>query len=244
MESTPDPPSIVWQGYRPATWAQRLAAQILDGLFVGGGALTAILGLLIVFGSRLNAHRAGELDDPWAQVVLGVMHEDMGWALFILGVAALLVYAVWCLSTFADGRTPGKQIAGIRVVRTTGEPSSWGGTLVREVVLKWMVGTCFGLVTVGIYCVVDYLWPLWDRNRQALHDKMAETLVVQARPVARRPPPRLSRSPGNRSRPKSRSRPRKPRTHPSSRGVPAMVMQQVVQFRRLAEGDSSAAGPG
>ncbi len=56
----------------------------------------------------------------------------------------------------------------------------------REVVLKWMVGSCLGLVTFGIYCVVDYLWPLWDRNRQALHDKMAETLVVQGRPVARR----------------------------------------------------------
>ena len=186
MESIPDSSSIVWQGYRSATWAQRLAAQLLDCLFVVGGLILAILGLLIVMGSFLKGHHLRELDDPWVQAVLGVLHGGMGWALFILGVAGLLVYAIWCLSTFADGRTPGKQIAGIRVVRTTGEPSGWGNTLVREVVLKWMVGSCLGLVTFGIYCVVDYLWPLWDRNRQALHDKMAETLVVQGRPVARR----------------------------------------------------------
>ncbi len=32
-----------------------------------------------------------------------------------------------------------------------------------------------------IYTVVDHLWPLWDPKRQALHDKMVNTIVVQNR---------------------------------------------------------------
>ena len=190
MESIPDSSTIVWQGYRPATWAQRLAAQLLDCLFVVGGFMLAILGVLIVMISNVEDHvakaAAREWDAPWIVPVLATFREDMGWALFLLGVAAMLCYTVWFLTALADGRTPGKRVAGIRVVRTTGEPIGWGGTLVREVVLKWMVGTFFGILTVFIYCVVDYLWPLWDKNRQALHDKMAETLVVQGGPVARR----------------------------------------------------------
>ena len=36
-------------------------------------------------------------------------------------------------------------------------------------------------VHLGIYFIVfllDYLWPLWDDKRQALHDKVAATQVV------------------------------------------------------------------
>ena len=38
-------------------------------------------------------------------------------------------------------------------------------------------------ITGGIFYAVNYLWPLWDKDRQALHDKMAETLVVMNRPL-------------------------------------------------------------
>ena len=31
----------------------------------------------------------------------------------------------------------------------------------------------------GIYFAAAHLWPLWDRDRQALHDKMIGTLVVR-----------------------------------------------------------------
>ena len=36
-------------------------------------------------------------------------------------------------------------------------------------------------MTGGIYFVVDHLLPLWDKDRQAVHDKMIGTLVVQDR---------------------------------------------------------------
>ena len=223
MESIPDSSDIVWLGYRPATWAQRLAAQLLDFIYVVVGVLLAILGLLIVMASKVDDDlaraAAKEWDAPWIVPALATFREDWGWGLFFLGVAAMLSYTVWFLTSLADGRTPGKRVAGIRVVQTTGEPIGWGGTLVREVVLKWMVGTCFGLLTVGIYCVVDYLWPLWDKNRQALHDKMAETLVVQGYPVAHRgssPAEPAPREPEPPQEPAPPQEPQDPPRHPRS----------------------------
>ena len=66
-----------------------------------------------------------------------------------------------------------------------GEPSGWSHTFVREVILKGVVAHFLAVVTGGLFILVDCLWPLWDGNRQALHDKMAETLVVQVSPVPR-----------------------------------------------------------
>jgi uncharacterized RDD family membrane protein YckC len=36
-----------------------------------------------------------------------------------------------------------------------------------------LIGTLFGLLGL-----LNYLWPLWDQKRQALHDKVASTNVV------------------------------------------------------------------
>jgi hypothetical protein len=31
-----------------------------------------------------------------------------------------------------------------------------------------------------IPAVLDYLWPLWDRRNQALHDKVVSSVVIKA----------------------------------------------------------------
>ena len=53
-----------------------------------------------------------------------------------------------------------------------------GRALLREGVGKQLLA----LITLYTYLIVDYLWPLWDRENQALHDKIASTHVVRARP--------------------------------------------------------------
>ncbi len=79
-----------------------------------------------------------------------------------------------------NGQTLGKQATGIRIVRDDGEQMTFGRALLREGVGKYLLA----LVTLYIYLVVDYLWPLWDRENQALHDKIASTHVVVVRPSA------------------------------------------------------------
>ena len=70
------------------------------------------------------------------------------------------------------------------MIRTNGEPSGWTDTFIREFVLEWLAVGFLSGITGGIFYAVNYLWPLWDKDKQALHDKLAETLVVLDRPVS------------------------------------------------------------
>ena len=44
-------------------------------------------------------------------------------------------------------------------------------------VLAWALALAIGSL-FGFLSLLDYLWPLWDSKRQALHDKLADTQVV------------------------------------------------------------------
>jgi len=57
------------------------------------------------------------------------------------------------------------------------------------VLARWFMQYLGGLVAVvplvgllgSVYSLLDDLWPLWDGQRQALHDKVARTNVVRTR---------------------------------------------------------------
>ena len=38
-----------------------------------------------------------------------------------------------------------------------------------------------GQLVYSCYTLVNYLWPVWDPRRQAVHDKIGRTLVVRTR---------------------------------------------------------------
>lgn len=88
-------------------------------------------------------------------------------------------YLIWWLIVLANGQTPGKQLVGIRVMKETGEPSGWGLTFVRQFVVQGLVIGILSALTSGIVFAVNYLLPLFDKNKQALHDKMVATVVVR-----------------------------------------------------------------
>ena len=184
MQSNHDSANVVWQGYASATWVQRLAAHLIDLLLVGGSIAMGILGFAISIGSTISElqHRNHDLRE--FSKLLKLLGEEFGRELSTVGIATLLIYAVWFVIRISSGQTPGKQITGIRVVQAHGEPSGWGCTFVREFIFKGIIGHVLTIITLGLFYVVDYLWPLWDKNSQTLHDKMAGTLVVQARTVA------------------------------------------------------------
>ncbi|MCY3548517.1 MAG: RDD family protein [Gemmatimonadetes bacterium] len=76
-----------------------------------------------------------------------------------------LFFALW------QGRTPGKKAMGLRVVRLNGEPL--GLYLSLERAGGYMAGLATGLLGFA------QVW--WDPNRQAIHDKIAETVVIRER---------------------------------------------------------------
>ena len=159
-------------GVCAAGLGRRVAAYLLDGLIP---AATIIL-LIVSFFAGLIV----DFDDDTDQ-----------WGFAVLGIAllvSLLGYVVWWLIVLRRGQTPGKQLLGIRVVRTDGRASDWGWTFLREFGIKFIAINAVSFISGGIgtiVWIVDLLWAFWDRNHQALHDKIMKTVVIDDRAYRR-----------------------------------------------------------
>ncbi len=79
-----------------------------------------------------------------------------------------------------NGQTWGKQLFGVRVVRMSGEPSTFASAAVREVGAKFLLFGVVGALLAWIPTLVDLLWPVWDEENRALHDMLVDTRVVRA----------------------------------------------------------------
>jgi uncharacterized RDD family membrane protein YckC len=147
-----------------AAYPTRAVAAILDALIAAGLGLVAggIVYLVIVLLGH-SAHHAGN-----------VVRDN---AIFI-GLPVGLLYAPLMMARNGErnGQTLGKQAMGIRVVRERLAPMYVPQGLLREALGKQALSA----LTFGIYLLADYLWPLADAQRQALHDKIAQTWVVHA----------------------------------------------------------------
>ena len=97
----------------------------------------------------------------------------------LVNLSVTCVYMVGFL--FWKGATPGKMAAGVRV-----RPVLHDGRLtLGQCFRRWLAREGVAWVPVlfigPLYWLVDSLSPLWDRRRQAFHDKAARTVVVRAR---------------------------------------------------------------
>ena len=140
-------------GARPfAGWWSRVAAQIIDWIIV------SILPIAVYF----------------------IAFSDSTAGTYLLSGLILLLGAVYYALTIGrsgenNGQTIGMQALNIRIVRETGEPMTAGTAILRETLIKGiLMAICF------IVTILNYLAPLWDDRNQAWHDKIVNTLVVQA----------------------------------------------------------------
>lgn len=97
-----------------------------------------------------------------------------GWGDAVFALLAFLLFAGYdvLFEVFASGRTPGKRLNGIRVVRVDGSPVRFLSSAVRNV-LRLIDIQFFYLV--GIVCI------LVTRRNQRLGDLAAGTLIVRER---------------------------------------------------------------
>lgn len=140
-----------------ASWGRRVGAYLLDTLVL----LLPFVAIIAV------ALAAGDPDDD----------DDSSWA--VVGFAYLASIVVPFLY-FAlmhgreSGQTLGKKWVGIRVVDDTrGGSIGYGRAFGR-----YAITFVFSLFIIPV--LLDYLWPLWDRKNQALHDKVVSSVVVRA----------------------------------------------------------------
>ncbi|MCV2361017.1 RDD family protein [Paucibacter sp. TC2R-5] len=95
--------------------------------------------------------------------------DKIGLSYFWAAVYFTLLPIVW------PGQTPGKRIMGLQVIELTGKH------LTPLILFKRFGGYAAGLATGG----TGFVQLIWDSNRQAIQDKTAHTVVINARSSAR-----------------------------------------------------------
>ncbi len=111
---------------------------------------------------------------------LGISPSDLAEdpeSLFALGMQVMATYQA--ITLFLDmayftyfhgttGQTPGKRLMGLRVVGDTGEAITLGTAF-----LRWV-----GYIISFVPMFMGFIWAGVDRRKQAWHDKIAGTVVI------------------------------------------------------------------
>jgi uncharacterized RDD family membrane protein YckC len=153
----------------------RLAARLVDGLLLLG-----VLGVLCGITIPIVAPHVGPLF-PNTPADNGPNAPPPGifWVFVVvfgcIVVTQLISIAYESFATARYGRTLGKAWLHIRPLRVDGSPVSGWRAMGRSA-----LGVAVGLMSwIGL---LDPLWCLWDERRQCLHDKVADTIVVNDPP--------------------------------------------------------------
>jgi uncharacterized RDD family membrane protein YckC len=140
-----------------ADWGVRAAAQVLDTLLLAG------IVLIVLVAVRVAAPDA-------------TRHTLEVFA-YAVGIPLGLAYAPGLMARRGarNGQTLGRQAMRIRVVCDDGKPMTIGRGLLREVIGRQLLLA----ITFYVYAPIDYLWPLWDKANQTIHDKVGSTRVMR-----------------------------------------------------------------
>lgn len=167
-----------------AGWWWRVLAVVLDSLILG------VVATIVAFPWVRDLYDSYRdwfdeaLNDTSGTMDTSQLQSDVARPLAVITVIQLglgFVYHVGFLMW--KQATPGKLAVGLRVrLRERPGPMPFGTVLVRWAG-QYGVGIIGMLPVLGfltiIYRLLDYLWPLWDPHKQAVHDKIAKTNVVR-----------------------------------------------------------------
>lgn len=160
-----------------APWGARVLATVVDGL--------ALLIPAVVLGGIATLIAVGTSSTTIDQFSGTQTTEPSGLGVVAIVLAILLfvvvsfVYQPFFLGRW-NGQTPGKKVAGCRVVRDDGQRVTFGFGVLREFVIKGLLFGTLGSFICSVPTLLNVLWPLWDERNEALHDKLVKTHVLRA----------------------------------------------------------------
>ena len=131
----------------------RFVACLLDSLILGA----------VQFGIGLAFGFAGE-------AVIGSDGDSLALSLVTWLCSTVVGVTYYIFFTGYNGQTPGKMALRIQVVRTDGTTVGYGKAFLREVLGKFVSAIILG---------IGYLMAAFDRDKQALHDRIAGTYVIR-----------------------------------------------------------------
>jgi uncharacterized RDD family membrane protein YckC len=141
--------------FTAASWARRFAAWLID---------ITIVVVIPIFTVALVAS-AVSTDEATGEGVA-----------YLAGFALLILMPIYFALFHAGrrGQTPGKRVTGIAVRdMRTGAQLGHGAAFGRAYFMFAMY------LAGGVGLLLDGLWPLWDKRKQALHDKVVSSVVVR-----------------------------------------------------------------
>lgn len=137
----------------------RLLAQLVDSLI---NLLTAFIVIIIalITGYLIST---SPLDAQSKNIWYGVLAMISIFIIFIqLNCYFIVFEAIW------QGQTPGKKVAEIRVIEANGQPISWAGAIIRNLIRMVDQILFLGLLVM-----------LFDKNERRLGDMAAGTIVIR-----------------------------------------------------------------
>ena len=156
-----------------AGWWSRVGAAIVDMVVI-------LVPALILGAAIFGGFTAAFSDDDSGLDVLGAVAAGLAYLLLLTVIAIIYAPLLMRRPGERNGQTWGKQLFGIRVVRTNGVPMDFTWSAVREPLVKGLgLGFASTIIPLVPY-LLDVLWPLWDDENRAVHDMVVGTRVVKA----------------------------------------------------------------
>jgi|GEM_PF-118055 len=151
------------QSHPYAGFGRRFLAYVIDGFFVSL--------LTMLFQTAIGQNPFTYLAEALAQNPEKIATLQSSPMYTVSQISSYIVYILYTLIfwTAYEGATPGKRILGIRIIREGSNNLSLPTAIVRM----------FGMVLSAIPLGLGYLWVIWDKKKQAWHDKMAQTVVIR-----------------------------------------------------------------
>jgi uncharacterized RDD family membrane protein YckC len=150
-------------GVRYAAWFSRFIAYLIDGFI-----LALVVGFFYAIGIVIVA--GGATTDAAGNVTLGA-GAGVGSLIMFVGVIIAFLWKPFFWSR--GGQTPGYKLLGMRVVRAQD-----GGKISFVSGILRMIGYVINDIVFGI--PLGFIWAGFDARKQGWHDKIANTVVIQA----------------------------------------------------------------
>ena len=166
------PPYGTAAGEPYASWGIRLGGYLIDTVIF----LVVLVILIVVF-------RHSQTLEVHLMARRGARRRHFSALPFLITGVLYVVYGT-LLCGSPRGQTVGMMAVGVRAVREGSlEVLGYGRALARAVVegVFRLIDLFFFLL--GLIWLLDMLFPLWDKKRQTLHDKVAGSVVLRLRPA-------------------------------------------------------------
>lgn len=164
--------------YYAGFW-RRFVAYLIDELLIGAVTFIILLPLYIIFGVGIFAFEDFEGYENFSNVVFTQYYDDdvkagfiIAIVFFVLIIAVFSIILQWLyyalMESSSKQATLGKMAIGIKVTDLSGNRISFGRA----------TGRYFGKILSGLILNIGYIMAAFTERKQALHDMMANCLVI------------------------------------------------------------------